>query len=425
MKLGLLGSDSRIASAVDAAVRRGDRIVVACDLPADAAPPPGAEPRREASWQALVDPQSCDAILVGVDGWTDARGDAVRALVQAGRTLLVSHPATLSMLWAYELDMIRGDAGGRLIPFLPDRLHPFVARLRAEVEAGLAGVGRLGPLESIALERRLVDRGRERVLEALARDVDLVRVLAGDPARLSTLGAADATAASAWSTLAVGLTGPALVPVRWQVARGDDAGLGITLHHAGGTIHVEAPDDGRPWRWNGAAEDPPPFDRGAAMLGVLHGEPTAGGVTAAAWPDAARAIELAETVPRSLAKGRAIDLHQEEFSELGTFRGTMASLGCGLVLAALLVLLVATLLGGIAREAGWELGERIAGAWPQVVLAVLGLFLALQVLPLLVGDGRPATGGRSGGPGAAPGGTGPGNGAGPPADASRDDGREH
>ena len=222
----------------------------------------------------------------------------------------------------------------------------------------------------------------------------------------------------------MGLTGPALVPVRWQVARGDDAGLGITLHHAGGTIHVEAPDDGRPWRWNGAAEDPPPFDRGAAMLGVLHGEPTTGGVAAAAWPDAARAIELAETVPRSLAKGRAIDLHQEEFSELGTFRGTMASLGCGLVLAALLVLLVATLLGGIAREAGWELGERIAGAWPQVVLAVLGLFLALQVLPLLVGDGRPATGGRSGGPGAAPGGTGPGNGAGPPADASRDGG-EH
>jgi hypothetical protein len=44
--------------------------------------------------------------------------------------------------------------------------------------------------------------------------------------------------------------------------------------------------------------------------------------------------------------------------------------------------------GGIAREAGWEWGERIAGIWPQVVLAVLGLFLALQVLPLLIGDGQ-------------------------------------
>jgi len=396
MKLGLLGSDARIAGVVAAAARRGDSVVVACDLPAGPVPfPPGVEPRREASWEAVVDPQVCDAILVGVDGWTEGRGDAVRALVQAGRTLLVSHPATLSMLWAYELDMIRGDAGGRLVPFLPDRLHPFVEKLRAEVEAGLGGAGRLGAIESIAMERRLVDRSRESVLSALARDVDLVRVIAGEPARLSTLGAADAAAASAWSTLAVGLSGPALVPVRWQVARGDEPGLEITLHHGGGTIRVEAPDDERPWRWEGAAAATPDFDRGAAMLGVLHGEPPAGEIAAATWPDAARAIELAETVPRSLAKGRAIDLHQEEFSELGTFRGTMASLGCGLVLAALLVLLVATLLGGIAREAGWELGERIAGAWPQVVLAVLGLFLALQVLPLLVDDRRPQ-GGRAG-----------------------------
>ena len=67
----------------------------------------------------------------------------------------------------------------------------------------------------------------------------------------------------------------------------------------------------------------------------------------------------------------------------------MASLGCGLVLATLLVLVLATLVGGVAREAGWEWGERIAGIWPQVVLAVLGLFLALQVLPLLIGTGRP------------------------------------
>jgi hypothetical protein len=109
-------------------------------------------------------------------------------------------------------------------------------------------------------------------------------------------------------------------------------------------------------------------------------------IAAATWPDAARAIELADSVPRSLAKGRAIDLHQEEFSELGTFRGTMASLGCGLVLVALLVLVLATLIGGIAREAGWGFGERIAAAWPQVVLVVLGLFLALQILPLLIAD---------------------------------------
>ncbi len=104
----------------------------------------------------------------------------------------------------------------------------------------------------------------------------------------------------------------------------------------------------------------------------------------AGWADAARAIELAETVPRSLARGRAIDLHQEEFSELGTFKGTMASLGCGLVMVGLLILVMATVIGGIAHEAGWAFGEQLMSVWPFVVLSVLGAFLALQLLPLLI-----------------------------------------
>jgi hypothetical protein len=90
-------------------------------------------------------------------------------------------------------------------------------------------------------------------------------------------------------------------------------------------------------------------------------------------------------------KGRSVDLHREEFSEIGTFRGTMASLGCGLVLLGLFVLVLATLVGGIAREFGWEFGKRVAGAWPGIVLATLTVFLALQLVPLLIGaeQGRP------------------------------------
>jgi len=70
---------------------------------------------------------------------------------------------------------------------------------------------------------------------------------------------------------------------------------------------------------------------------------------------------------------------------LGTFKGTMASVGCGLVLLGLVVLLLATLVGGIAREAGWEWAGRLAGAWPVAVLVILSGFLALQLLPVIVG----------------------------------------
>ena len=62
----------------------------------------------------------------------------------------------------------------------------------------------------------------------------------------------------------------------------------------------------------------------------------------------------------------------------------MASLGCGIVLLALAVIVCATLLGGIAKQTGWEFGERLAGLWPMVVLVAMGLFLLLQFLPALI-----------------------------------------
>jgi hypothetical protein len=382
MRLGVLGTDAGIADLVAAAAARGDTILH----------PEAGEPEATAH-ERFLDPAVCDVVAVGADGWNAARADGVRMLVQAARPVVLSHPLEMSMLWAYEIDMIRRDAGGVVIPFLPDRLHPFVARLKEHVETGIDGRGPLGPLESVRLERELPDRTRETVLAALARDVDLVRVLVGEPARLATLGAGDPD--SAWPTLAVGFTGPDQVPARWQVVPGTAAGLTIALQHARGEIAVEAPAAGV-WTWREPPAGRRPaeaFERGRAILDVVDaavagGRPLAGaalGTPPAQWNDAARAIELADTVPRSLARGRAIDLHQEEFSELSTFRGTMASLGCGLVLLGLLVLVLATLVAGIATAFDWEFGKNLTAAWPTVVLAVLVGFLALQLLPTLVG----------------------------------------
>lgn len=387
LTLGVLGADAQIAALAAEASRRGARLVEIAE------PTAGVPAPESAAWQRLLDEATCDAVLVGSTGWNAERAEAVRMLVQSGRTLVLAHPLEPSMLWAFELDMIRRDSGAVLIPYLPDRLHPFVARLKTAIEAGLGGTEPLGELESVKFERLMADRTKPQVLAALARDADLIRGLTGDPARLGTLGAADPD--SAWSTLAVGFTGPTHAPVRWQVAPGRPAGLTITLQYSRGAMQVTAPDDDTPWTWAGPPAATAPANRSAVILAELmrslRREPPLDTslIPPATWPDAARAIELADTVPRSLAKGRAVDLHQEEFSELGTFRGTMASLGCGLVLLGLLVLLVATLVGGIASEFEWELGKSITGAWPAVVLAVLSAFLALQLLPLLIGSDRP------------------------------------
>jgi len=395
MKLALLGTDSRIDLVAAAAERLGHRIVAASDLPSTGSvwgPPVHWGPL--VPWEPLLDSAACDGVLVGTSGWTESRAEATRALVQTGRPLLVSHPAMLSMLWAWELEMIRQDAGGPLVPLLPDRLHPFMTRLRSLLEATLAGDGPFGAIESLVLERRMTDRSKDEVLAWLARDADLVRVAVGEPKRIAALGVAPDAEPTAWNSLTVGLTGPASVPVRWQVAGGGKPGLDLTVRFERAAVVVVIPDDwAEPWHWSesGQPAEQGWFDRAEAMVGLFTGRAGSGGegdVPPALWSDAARAIELAETVPRSLAKGRAVDLHQEEFSEMGTFRGTMASAGCGLLLAALLLLVIATLVGGIAHEFGWDLGARIAAIWPAVVLVALGGFLLLQLIPLLVAGGR-------------------------------------
>jgi predicted dehydrogenase len=376
LKLGLLGLDPQIAAVAAAALAAGDQIALACDVPEGMAL---LADRRQRSWQALLDEQSCDAVLVAAGGWNPDRAEGVRMLVQAGRTLLVAQPAELSMLWAYELDMIRRDTGARIVPALADRLHPFIARLRAVIVAGRAGVASVRGPESLTLVRGMADRSRDAVLAQLARDADLVRVLAGDPARLSTL--ADGPPDAAWPTLAVGLGGAGQLPVRWQVTGRARSGLTIALQHAAGTITVGIPDEpDEPWTWRGENDAEAPDDDS---------------LPPATWADASRAIELAETVPRSLARGRAIDLHREEFSEIGTFKGTMASLGCGIVLVGLLVMLLAAVAGvvlgqmkGNDQQPARDLLRQVVGAWPVVLLVLMLLFLAVQFLPALTGIDR-------------------------------------
>ena len=95
------------------------------------------------------------------------------------------------------------------------------------------------------------------------------------------------------------------------------------------------------------------------------------------WPDACRDIELTESIARSLAKGRTIELHDEEHSEHGTFKGTMTSLGCGLLVASLMVL--------VAAAAPWRRSQATLffGYAPYLILGVLGVFLVLQSLKLV------------------------------------------
>ena len=401
MKIGILGCDDHILAIAVAAVEGGHSLSPAYDVP-DELPTilSGIDRQPREQWQGLLEDEVCDAVLVGVDGWSEHRAEQVRTLVQAGRTILIGHPTSLSMLWAYELDMILADSSATVIPALATRHHPFIYSLKNLVEQSIAGNGPLGPIESLQFERRQPDRDQDSVLTSFARDADVIRVLIGDPSRLMALGGGDA----GWANLAVGLSGPDQVSVRWQVAKGNTRELTIQLICERGRLCIDIPEQAcGVWavtqQTDADVSNPLPafptetvaFQPAEVLLELLLHAVTGdadnrsnSSIPPAMWPDAARTIELAETIPRSVKKGRGIDLHQEEFSELGTFRGTMASLGCGIIMAGLFILFLATLVGGVARAAGWTFGERLAAIWPYAILTTLILFLILQLLPFLL-----------------------------------------
>ena len=401
MKIGILGCDDHILAIAVAAVEGGHSLSPAYDVPDDLpAILSGIDRQPREQWQGLLEDEVCDAVLVGVDGWSEHRAEQVRTLVQAGRTILIGHPASLSMLWAYELDMILADSSATVIPALATRHHPFIYSLKNLVEQSIAGNGPLGLIESLQFERRQPDRDQESVLTSFARDADVIRVLIGDPSRLMALGGGDA----GWANLAVGLSGPDQVSVRWQVAKGHTRELTIQLICERGRLCIDIPErDCGVWAVTQQTDagisdllpefpsETAPFQPAEVLLELLllavkgdANNHSNSSIPPAIWPDAARTIELAETIPRSVKRGRGIDLHQEEFSELGTFRGTMASLGCGIIMAGLFILFLATLVGGVARAAGWSFGERLAAIWPYAILTTLILFLILQLLPFLL-----------------------------------------
>jgi myo-inositol 2-dehydrogenase/D-chiro-inositol 1-dehydrogenase len=393
MRLALLGLDDTTLALADAAQSRGhDEIVLVCDVddsqrtPLDKSIPLGP-------WEALLSGAAdgrfpCDAVLVARDSSNDeTRLEQLRKLVQAGVPMLLSHPLHNSMLAYYELDMIRRESGCPMLPFLPARMNPLAQQLAELVHN--PSTSPLGHIDQIALERAMVDRSKVTVSSQFSRDVDLLRLLGGEVSRLGAMGSPGATAAGeflAYNNLGVQMAGGENRLLRWSVGPVDEfSGAKLTATGARGKAIMWMPEDLEPWRLEiRAASDSSVADAKAwnpyvDALDALRAAQSAP-ETPSHWPDAARAVELTETIERSLKKGRTIELHQEQFSDASTFKGTMTSVGCALLLAALLLMVAGVVAANMLKHAGAEQAARMVGAIPYLMLAVFVLFLATQLL---------------------------------------------
>ncbi len=396
MKLAILGTDADVLRLTVAAQEAGHEIIWLGDVRPDNA---AAISRlasglvdRASEWELLLDRGVADAVLVGRGmSPSDVRAEQLKRLATEAVPLLVVHPAFDSVLPYYEVDMTRRETGGTVRHYNPVAGHPILADLAKWVGDGHTAIG---PIHQVTCERRLADCSRESVLRHLARDVEPLAVVAGDIRRVSAIG--PSIDQISFASLQAQMTCSGLPSVRWSVgsSAGADCGLAITLVGERGTVTCfvfDVPDTDRhaPWQLETITANQDdrralePHDPARAAIRELEQAVMETSVarrdTMSTWESATRAMEVVDAVELSLEKGRTIDVHQQQLSERLAFRGTMAALGCGLLVLGFAVIVLVTLIGGAEGEAG----QQLVPAWPLVLLAMLGFFLLLQAVPVL------------------------------------------
>lgn len=385
MRLALLGADEDSLSLARSARDAGHTLVWQGDLSAAGAQRPAwlRDEDLASSWEALVDPESADAVLIGC-GQEDAQQHAreLQQLVRWGRPSLTTFPLFPSVLAYHEIALAHGDGRAPLQHFNPLLEHPLLESLCHWAQVGHPSGGRA---EQLICERFLVDRSQSSVLWRFARDGELLDRISG---RIDRVGAHGADHnALAYAGLSVQLIGPLKTPITWTpLPPSGDVAMRLTLVFPSGRVVVEFGSGDRPTcvrtliDGNHDAESLEPGDAARRCVDRFVDAVQRRGEAASPpsdWTSALHAMELTDSIEISLRRGRMIDIQSQHLTEELAFRGTMSAVGCALLLALPPLL---TLTGWVAGA----LGVDAADYWPHALLALLSVFLAFQLLPKLL-----------------------------------------
>jgi hypothetical protein len=397
MKLAILGTDSDILQLATAARSERHEIVWLGDVRAEETSAfnsvvPGIADRGS-EWELLLDRAIADAVLVGRGkASNELRAERVKRLATEGMPLLIVHPAFESVLTYYEIDMTRRETGAIVQHYNPLMGHPVAAEAANWVRNGHPEIG---TIHQLSCERRVKLADRSDVLAHFARDVELLATVAGDIRRVTAIGPAiDATS---YAALQIQMLAAAAPSLRWSVGYAATAAeLEMALHGERGIVVIriinETNDQSLQWQIetseNGDSHNQAlaTYDPAGAAIRRLS-EAIASSDTLvdrnakSTWDAATRSMEVVDAADLSLQKGRTIEVFQQQLTERLAFRGTMAAMGCGLLLVAFMVLIGVGILGGVE---GLD-RRHLVNSWSIVLLAVLAFFLFLQAVPLLAG----------------------------------------
>jgi hypothetical protein len=247
------------------------------------------------------------------------------------------------------------------------------------------------------VEREQTDRSREAVLVQLARDAALLRQLVGTIQTVSASGPPATVGRDplgpkpkelpSLANLSVHFGSEDGITARWSIAPALDQDQGrLTVIAERGKAVLTMPKSGD---WSLQMPGEPAMIEASsseaeaeeAFSRLSHALSTDDFYDDEVWLAACRDQEAAEAVDRSLARGRRIELFNEEHTEEESFKGVMAMGGCLLLLAALGVLFIAVIVEGLQLPMRtWPLWR----LWPFYLLAPIAAFLLLQLLQLAV-----------------------------------------
>ena len=337
-----------------------------------------------------------DGAIVG--GPIDLRGEYLRRCAAEGLAVICLHPPGADSEPYYQVALSRAETGAVIVPDLPLRLHPGVAKLRAALNDG-----DLGAFRGIRLEADSAGEGPDLVRVGFARLVDVIRALLGEIEALSATG--DPPGDHPDLELIVQLRAAEKRRAELRIRSGHESKHRLTLTGANGSLTLEFDS-----MFEGPSElllqlpsqpstrqSLETWDSHEAIFSVLlaarggHVEPD---LAHPSLHDATRAMELSEATARSLRKGRTVDLYYEPISEEASFKSVMTSTGCMLIIGALLVIPLAL--------AGPPLGLYWTIYFAYLIPPALVLFVILQTLRFAVRKHEPVDQVRQSGPGENP-----------------------
>jgi predicted dehydrogenase len=302
-----------------------------------------AKARRISDVEELLSDPSLEAVVVA--SAVDQRPDQLRRALQSEHHVLCVHPAGNGPEIAYEVGMIRDDVQRVLMPILFEAWHPGVGRLKDFVRRGSEASEEILIGEFVLLE---IERpGPTDSADKLALPGwDMLRAVGGEIAEVSAFAAEEEANAGEPILLTgkfekSGLFQATLLPPSadpsWRFAIVGKVGRAELFFPVG--IHGPSFLNWRSFSGEDQEEAFDTWDPWPAVIDAFE-DSVAGREANFSWQDAVRALELDDAARRSIKRRRSSLLEYPEATEEVGFKGTMTLVGCAVLWAVLLLVIL-------------------------------------------------------------------------------------